>query len=353
MELDNAIIDFFFPGKSCDSIEAISSGHINSTYKISLEGKEYILQNINTHVFDPIQLSKNIEVVTQHLKNKDYQYRILTPFVPENRTPHFEYQGEYWRIFEFIDHTETFEKAKNAKQAYKAALAFSDFIKSLNDLDHSAVKPALPGFMDFRGRFTNMQKAIEQNPVLRKQEMSEEIDYLVREYKNWSSFFDFIEDCPWHVIHADAKISNLLFNKNTGDPECIIDLDTLMPGPVVYDFSEMVRSYTNLENEDSVNISPAIMSWEILEELIRGFSEGIGSILTEKEWLSLEKGAAFVTYIQAVRFLTDYVNGDIYYKVKYPRHNYDRTINQIALYKAIISKSEEISRLFKKLREQI
>lgn len=315
-------------------ITVLNSGHINSTYLIKNRQKRFILQQINTAIFkEPKVLAQNISVLSNHLKNKDYPNEILNQLPFKDGAYLFE---NSWRILEFIEDSQSFEKVASAKQAYEAARFLSEFYFYLNDLNPGLIKDSIPGFLDFNLRFEQFEQALKNADDERIKTAKNEIDFVLKNQNILTEWNKISAEIPNRIIHADPKISNFLFDKKNNDKiKALIDWDTLMRGPVLYDFGDMVRSHTNLAAEDDAE-TENIFSSENFKALKTGFLTHLKSKLTTVETENLDLAAQLVIYIQALRFLTDYLNKDRYYHIAYPVQNLNRSKNQIRLLKELI-----------------
>lgn len=325
------------------SIIPINDGHINTTLRVDInEGDntlQFILQKINHHIFKkPEVIMHAIEVVNQHLQEANYQYEILET-VPnlEGQLLSRDDNQDYWRMTKFIPDTYCVTKVTDKSQAYEAAKTLSVFYSKILDLNPELIESSIPGFIDFEKRINDYKKALEKASEERKNEAYEEVSF-VNEYLNLPEVFIQNQkngNFPLRIVHADPKISNVLFDNHTHKGRSVIDLDTLMPATILYDFGDMVRSYTNLKEEDDPN-PENVFSKEYYDAVKEGFLSHTSKSLTETEKENLDYAGQVVVFIQAVRFLTDFLDGDQYYKIKYPTHNLDRTKNQINLLKELL-----------------
>lgn len=316
-------------------VRKLTSGHINRSFLVTDRNRKFVLQEVNTEVFkDAMQISQNILNVSSHLKRKKYPYPVLNLLSFSN--------GEIllsskWRIFDFIADTQSFEKPQSAIQVYEAARFLSEFYLYINDLNPKLIKDSIPCFLDFNLRLQQFKTALNSTVNDRIKKAEKEIEFLTENkviLEKWNSA---LNQFPKRIIHADPKISNFLFDKNSDEKIiALIDWDTLMTGPLLYDFGDMARSYTNLAREEDGN-AKEIFSPENYSALKDGFTFHLKDTLTEIEVENMDLAAQTVIYIQAVRFLTDYLNGDIYYHIHYPLQNLDRTKNQIQLMKELIN----------------
>jgi Ser/Thr protein kinase RdoA (MazF antagonist) len=326
------ILKKYFPFDDSISIKPIDNGLINSTFEINNQGKRYILQKINTHIFkNPDAIIENHCKVNEILRQNNYP-KICIDIIHNcegdllTKTPN----GEAWRLMSFVESSQTLLKITSPKTAEKAALAFAEFYLCLNQKSVN-LQEVLPNFLDFELRINDYNKALANTTIELKENAKEAIQF-VEKYKelplqwiNWTKN----HELPSRIIHADPKISNILFDENE-NAICIIDLDTLMNNTLLYDFGDMARSYTNrLQEDDASQINN--FDAQVYEALKNGFLQPLQHFLEKIELENLDYAAQVVIYIQAIRFLTDYLDGSIYYSVKYENHNLDRTHNQINL----------------------
>lgn len=322
---ENPALDF--------EVKTLVSGHINRTYLILNHGRKFIVQRINTKVFkQPEILAQNILNVSNHLKSKNYPHQFLKPVLFSDGK--FIYDSE-WRIFEFIEDSQSFEKAKSNNQVYEAAKFLSEFYSYLNDLDPAEIGDSIPGFLDFNLRYRQFETALENADRSRIENSKFEIEFVISNQKILNEWNKISTEIPTRIIHADPKISNFLFDKDSDEKIiALIDWDTFMRGPILYDFGDMARSYTNLKNEDDPS-GGEIFSQKNYDALKSGFLFYLKDQLTKTEIENLDTAAKTVIYVQAVRFLTDYLNGDIYYHIDFSEQNLNRTKNQINLLKGL------------------
>lgn len=311
------------------SFKQLTSGHINQTYLINNNGEKLLLQKLNTQVFKNLEvISQNILVVGNHLKQKRYTDEILEliPFADGD----YLYRDE-WRMFKYMLNTQTFLKVQSESQAYEAAKYLSSFHASLSDIELKKITDSIDGFLDFEARSKQYQEALLNATESRLKKAEESIMFLKENKSILEEWLSLLPKIPTRIIHADPKISNFLFDeKDENKVVALIDWDTILRGSILYDFGDMVRSYTNLKEEDCAEAGNNF-SLENYMALEKGFLYHLKEVLTQKEIQNLELAAKTVIYVQAMRFLTDYLNGDIYYSVQRPEHNLDRTNSQINL----------------------
>lgn len=307
----------------------LTSGHINKTYLLTNNGEQLVVQKLNSKIFTNLEsISQNILNLGNHLKEKQFPYKILE--LVSFNTGDYLYEGK-WRIFKFIDETQTFLKVQSATQAFEAAKFLSYFHSNLTDLALHHVQDSLAGFLDFEMRSQQYQKAIHNADTSRLENAKNAINYLQENHNILQEWMALLPKIPTRIIHADPKISNFLFDSK--DPNkilALIDWDTFMLGSILYDFGDMVRSYTNLKEESDPETGNNF-SLENYRAIEKGFLMYLKDTLTPIEIENLSLGAKVVIYIQAMRFLTDYLNNDVYYATQRAEQNLDRTKNQINL----------------------
>ncbi|MDO4488445.1 MAG: aminoglycoside phosphotransferase family protein [Eubacteriales bacterium] len=339
-ELINIIKRFDLP----DDIYSVScpeGGHINNTFKLSFPEGNYILQRINTEVFKrPVELTANIVKVTDHLRKVISENggnpgrETLTPVLTkDNKAYTVDDDGCYWRCFLFIDDTVCYLEKVEPAFFKKCGLAFGRFQSQLSDLSADEIYETIPDFHNTYKRMLQFNASVERDAAGRADEIREEIEALMSRsfYADLYKKLTDNNEIPVRITHNDAKLSNILFDKETNEPLCIIDFDTIMPGLSIYDFGDSIRTgaCSSLEDEpdtDKVHFLPE--QYKAYEE---GFIEGSAGRLTAREHELLPYGAMMITYEQALRFLADYLDGDVYYHIDRPSHNLDRTRVQIKL----------------------
>lgn len=317
------------------TLQQIGSGHINRTYLLSTQnGEKYILQSINTHVFkDPFAIANNIKAVADYLKTNYPDYLFPTPKSTLNGHLMFAHGDDYWRLLPFVDHTTAFDTLSNPKQAYEAAKQFGKLSRLLNNFDTSLLKPTIPGFHDLSWRYEQftfaLSKADEQLKAKAKHEIETALHYhyIVDYYKS----FEHSKNFPDRVMHHDTKISNVLLDTTSFNGVCVIDLDTLMPGKFISDLGDMMRTYLCAFSENETDLSKINIRLDYFKATIEGYLSEMAGILTETEKELILFSGKYMIYMQALRFLTDYLNGSIYYPFSYPEQNLDRTKNQFKL----------------------
>ncbi|MDE3201135.1 MAG: aminoglycoside phosphotransferase family protein [Acidobacteriota bacterium] len=340
------------------SAEAIGSGHIHDTLHVTFtSGKwesEYILQRINRTIFPNVPaLMSNMQRVTEHLAKElaghpDAERRALTLIPTRNEATWCQDQaGEYWRCFRAIPRTRTFDAVESTEQAFQAAKAFGCFQRLLSSLPAESLIETIPGFHHTPSRFAALREAIANDVAGRMAGCKREIEFaLVREPLSRV----LVEaNLPLRITHNDTKLNNVLFDEESGEGICVIDLDTVMPGLTAYDFGDMVRTTACAAAEDEQDLALVQMDFALFEALLRGFLEPVGSALPHAERMSLAQGGQVITFEQGIRFLTDYLRGDTYYKVHREGQNLDRCRAQFKLLASMEEQSQAVNALVEKV----
>lgn len=326
------------------SVLPFGSGHINDTYRVinrDPAGIDYLLQRINHHVFNDVPaLMQNLLYVTKHLMQKlseingsDLEKEVITIVETRGGQPYFkDDEGNYWRVFRFLKNTRSYDQVTTEIQAYEGGKAFGRFQALLADLDIGLIKDTIPDFHNIEWRLSKLEKAVAIDKVGRLAGVSHEIDFLKNRKDEMSQILRLGRAgiLAQRIVHNDTKFNNVLLDSND-KAQCVIDLDTVMPGYVAYDFGDSIRTIVNTAKEDEVNIELIDINISLFESYTNGYLKEAASFLTRAEVDSLLKGALLLPYIQAVRFLTDYLEGDHYFKIQSPDHNLQRTRAQLAL----------------------
>ncbi|MBK8568221.1 MAG: aminoglycoside phosphotransferase family protein [Saprospiraceae bacterium] len=333
------IVQHFFDYQQLVSLSPFGTGHINDTYRLEIvvggQPQTWLLQRLNHHVFrQPEAVMQNIQLVAEHLGKQDYSLKILSPRPTlDGQWLHHDETGNYWRVFPFFDKTASYEQVETPGQAYAAAKAFGAFARALDSLDAAQLQETIPNFHDGRWRLEQFHQAVQNAIPERLAEARAEVDAILEH----QSLFQRVADLhlPLRAIHHDTKVNNLLFDAASDKAHptavAVIDLDTVMPGIVLSDFGDLVRTATSLANEDEADLNKIHFRQAIYNALLEGFLSQMGDILTPEERSALPLAGPWLTLMQAVRFIGDYIVGDIYYKVKYAGHNLVRGRGQLAL----------------------
>jgi len=331
--------------------ELCKIGHINETYTATYDQGgvtvRYIHQKINQGVFrEPVKVMENVMRVTEHLQRKlrdqgarQYTRRALT-VVPthDGRPYHVDGNGDFWRTFVFVERVQSFEAVHTEAQAYEAGRAFGEFQSLLADLPGGRLHETIPDFHNARKRFAALKRAVEENRVGRAASARAEIDFALAQEPWIGTLLDAqaAGEIPERITHNDTKFNNVMLDWETGRALCVVDLDTVMPGLVHYDFGDMVRTTTSPTLEDEEDLSKVAMRMPMFQALARGYLEATRDFLTPAEKKYLAFAGRLITYIIGIRFLTDYLSGDVYFRVHRPGHNLDRCRTQFKLVRSIM-----------------
>ena len=325
------------------SKETKQSGNINRTYAVNTaDGKQYILQRVNTYVFkQPQALMENIVGVTSFLAQKiqkdggDPLRQTLTPLPAKDGTYFYEdpTAGGFWRLYYLITDAIAYDSAVRSGILGEAARTFGKFQRQLEDYPAETLHETIPDFHNTVARYEAFETAVAEDAAGRASEVEEEIRKL-RHLKPYAALIvDGIKEgrIPVRVTHNDTKLNNVLMDVETGKGLCVIDLDTVMPGSLLYDFGDSIRFAANNTAEDDPDLSRVFLRTELYEEYVAGFLAGVGDAITPEEIALLPESVLILTYELALRFMTDYLNGDKYFKLLYPEHNLVRTRAQLRL----------------------
>jgi len=341
------------------SCEPYGSGHINDTFKLVMlqsgRAVDYILQRVNTRVFQrPVELMENIERVTRHQRLKlagdpDASRKALT-LVPTTGGKPFALDGsDFWRCYLFIENAQTYDVLKNTSLAYSAAFAFGGFQSSLADLPAPRLHEVIPGFHDTPRRVARLEEVAKLDPMGRLASARAEFDAIMARKDEYGKLINLGREgaIPERITHNDTKVNNLLIDDFSGEGICVLDLDTVMPGLCLYDFGDMVRTGTNTAEEDEVNLDKVQMSFPMFEAILRGYLSSAGGFLTPAERENLPFSGKLITLEVGIRFLTDYLSGDKYFKTRRPTHNLERARNQFKLVECIEQQMDKMNFLVK------
>lgn len=349
--------EFAIAGEFLEGVE-IDSGHINSTYLVVYEepnGKQakYILQRINEYVFkDPLQVMRNVEIVTRHINwkvlrvKKDLGGQTLNIYPARGGKSYAIGQnGGIWRCYNFIENCQTHDVVENSRQAYQAAKAFGSFQDLVSDLPVEEVTETIPDFHNTPKRYAMLMEAVAADTEDRVKHVTAEIDFIRQREGLCKQLVELAAQgkLPVRVTHNDTKLNNVMMDSDTDEAVCVIDLDTVMPGLSLYDFGDLVRTATSPAEEDEKDLSKVEMRMSMFEALAEGYIDGC-DCLTPLEIENLVTGGKLMTLEVGIRFLTDYLEGDQYFKTKYDEHNLVRCRTQLKLVECIESKEVEMNK---------
>lgn len=339
------------------------SGHINDTYCIWADQAgqrlRYILQRINHNVFrQPVPLMENVQRVTEHALNRLLEsgnkeaYRRTLTLVPALTGKAYgeDAEGNIWRVYPFIERARTYDQIETPRQCEEAARAFGEFQKLTADLPGEPLFETIPGFHNTKSRYDALLAAIKEDKMGRAKDVQKEIDFYLSRQAEGSIVVDYLAsgELPLRCTHNDTKLNNVMLDDVTGEGICVIDLDTTMPGSAIYDFGDMVRTATSPAAEDEKDVSKVTMRMFMFEALVKGYLASASDFLTPLERSLLPFSGKLLTLECGIRFLTDYLSGDVYFKIHRPEHNLDRTRTQIALVESIEQQLDEMQAVLAK-----
>jgi len=312
----------------------ITAGHINYTYKISGQ-QSFILQRVNKTIFkQPEQIANNLRLASDHLKKTHPSYLFLGSIPStDGKEMIYDEEGYPWRLFPFIQNAITVDKVENEKEAFNAAYGFGELTARLWDVDANSFQETIPRFHDPSLRYAQFEQAIRDDKANRKQGVQELVDQCQSQFRLVEQYERLIKSSvlSLRIMHNDTKINNILFDQETRQPVCVIDLDTLMPGYFIYDLGDMIRTFVSPVSEEEKDLTKVIFRSTIYEALIKGYFKAMGNCLSEEQKKLAPFSGYMMTYIMALRFLADYLNGDVYYQTHYSDQNLIRARNQMHL----------------------
>ncbi len=332
--------------------ETIQMGNVNQTYKVNFlladgKPKSFLVQNVNTYAFrDPVGLMENIDKVTEHIRVKNPGQLCLHFHHTWDRKTYVEDGKNFWRMTNFIPSV-TYNAVQDPTIIYNAGIAFGEFQEQLSDFDIRELKETIPGFHDTRRRYESFRQAVQEDKMGRAKQCRKEIDYLLLVEDIACTLTDLYNrgELPLRVTHNDTKINNVLFNPEDNRALVVIDLDTVMPGLMGNDFGDAIRFAANFAEEDCPDPEKAGVNLSVFRAFAEGFLKKTADAITPKERETLALSSICLTAEVAVRFLDDYLRGDLYFKIKDPQHNLTRTRCQIALCQDMLKKRQEMEKI--------
>lgn len=360
VRLKDVIEAFVFKGTLEECI-SYGSGHINDTYRLTYDtGKHYILQKMNKDIFTkPVELMENIRGVTSWLRDKiqknggDPERETLNIVMTKEGLPyHVDTEGEYWRAYLFIENAICYDMVKDENDFYQSAVSFGHFQRMLADYPAETLHETIPNFHDTVNRLAQFKKAVENDVCGRAALVEKEIRFVLDRTELAHVLVDMQKEgkLPLRVTHNDTKLNNIMIDKETGKGICVIDLDTVMPGLSVNDFGDSIRFGASTGAEDEQDLSKISCDLHLYEVYVKGFIEGCDGALTEAELDALPLGAILMTFECGMRFLTDYLEGDHYFKIHREGHNLDRCRTQFKLVEDMEEKLPQMKAIIDKYR---
>jgi len=344
----NEILESYGLSVNTSLIEKVETGLINRTWKITADNKVYILQQINLQVFKhPPDISENMLKLNKYLTEHYPDYLFVSPlattsgeYLVQNKV------GDYYRLLPFIKDSHTINTVSTRQEAYGAARQFGQFSSLLSRFNIQELNYTLPDFHNLILRFNQFEQAYNQSTPERLTEAEPAISDTFRHKYLVETYASIIKDntIPLRVIHHDTKISNVLFDKNSKGL-CVIDLDTVMPGYFISDIGDMMRTYLSPANEEEQDFTKITIREDYFEAIIAGYFSEMAKELTDSEIKLCLYAGNYMIYMQAIRFLTDYLNGDIYYPVAYENHNLIRAQNQFTLLHKYLEAEKKLNKI--------
>ena len=360
--LEDAVYAFGF-GTNCSYVKPFGEGHINETYAVYMpeqDGQDvprYVLQRINTNVFkNPDQVMDNIFGVTEYLRNVirqdggDLDRETLSYIKTKDGESYFEDDnGQPWRCLHYVPNSVCYQQVERPEQFYQSAVSFGHFLKQLGDYPAESLYETIPQFHDTVKRFRDFDDAQRKDVKNRARHCRPEIDFVLKRENDCGVLMQQLEEglLPLRVTHNDTKLNNILFDADTGKGLCIIDLDTIMPGLAANDFGDSIRFGASTAEEDEKDLEKVHFDINLYEMYVKGYLETAKDVLTPEEIASLPWGARLMTLECGMRFLADFLQGDVYFKTAYPEHNLVRARTQFRLVEEMEEQFDEMNRILK------
>lgn len=345
-----------------EKVEPFGSGHIHDTFYVKTQAAtspDYLLQRVNHHVFKDVPaVMENIHLVTTHLRHRlaaepgaRPEREVLT-LVPTHQQKSFlqDQQGNFWRLYLFLKNTRSYDIVRTKQQAYEGGRAYGKFQALLTDLQAELLHETIPDFHNIQSRLRLFEAALEQDTLARATSVAEEIAFIRERAAPMSLILQLGQEgkLPVRITHNDTKFNNVLLDADD-KAQCVIDLDTVMPGFVAYDFGDAIRTSVNAAAEDEKDLSKISVNLELFKGFTKGYLQETSKFLTDSELDSLILGVTLLPFIMGLRFLTDYLDGDNYYKTEFEGHNLQRARAQFRL----VQKLEEQQDVLQDLIQQI
>lgn len=341
-------------------LNSINNGIINTTYVVKTDDKgninKYLLQKINTSIFtEPFKLMKNIENVTKYISLNDSESKdTINVIKAKNGLPLYVTSDpfshkEYYRVYNYIDNTISYNKSEKTEIVYNTGKAFGHFCKVLRDFPINDLEEIIKDFHNTKKRYDKLIETYKLNPVNRNNRAFKQISEIISREEECSVLVNLLEDnkIPYRVTHNDTKVNNVLMDSVTKEPVAVIDLDTVMKGSGLYDYGDGVRSAVSNALEDETNLDNVYINMDMFKAYTDGYLSEMAPYLNEEEILNMANSIKIITLELAIRFLDDYLSGDTYFKTNYDDHNLDRCKNQLKLVNDIDEKLEEMNSYIK------
>jgi len=359
LDIEEILKGFGFEGKLVSS-KPYGSGHINDTYLLEIDDakgkvRKIVMQRLNHIIFNkPIEVMANILAVTSYLRERIVEQggnpnrETLNVISAASGQPYFiDSQGNYWRTYHYVEDTISYDKVENKQDFYESAYAFGNFQSLLSEYPADTLYETIPKFHDTKARFQRLQEAIAKDACKRAKDVQSEIAFALARQDITEIFGDLLEkgEIPLRVTHNDTKLNNVLFDLKTRKGICVIDLDTVMPGLAAHDFGDAIRYGANTGAEDEKDLSKISCDVELFEIYTEGYLRGCGGRLSDKEIEMLPMGAKVISFECGMRFLTDYLEGDQYFKIHRAGQNLDRCRTQFKLVEDMEQKWSQLNEI--------
>jgi len=329
-------------------IEPVGSGHINNTYIAKGNQQSWIVQKLNHRVFtQPEAIEQNIQLCQAYLQEKDPNYLFLAPISNQKGVYTTKIANSYWRIFPFISEGIAFDTLSDPKQAYQAAKKFGELSRLLDGVTLADFKETIPAFHDLSLRFKQFEQALIKAPEQLKEAAAQAIALALAHREIAETFEKLKKTLPLRIQHHDTKISNVLLHHESYAAVCVIDLDTLMPGYFLSDVGDMMRTYLCAYDENESDLEKITVREEYFKAIVSGYLSEMVEVLSSEEKAELLFAGKFILYMQALRFLSDFLQGNTYYPISYPEQNLIRSLNQFQLLKSIVEKEKNLEQIIR------
>jgi len=339
------VLEMYEFGKRAVKMEPFGNGHINKTYLVLTDNDEkFILQRINTNVFKkPKEVMRNIELVTNYIREvvakaaKDPSRAALEIIPTVNNKTYAHFDDMYWRCYRFVQGAKSYEIIENPEMFYEVGKAVGVFQRQLQDFPIDKLYITIPNFHNTGARFRRFKQVVNDDVKRRGIEVFNEIKFVYNREEGVSKIVNMLEagEIPTRVTHNDTKLNNIMIDEITHKAICVVDLDTVMPGSVLYDFGDAIRVGASTAQEDETDLSKVHLDLNLFKNFSKGFLEKCHQILVDKEIENLVESARIITLECGMRFLTDYLEGDIYFSINHPDHNLERARTQFKLVEEI------------------
>lgn len=335
-------------------ISPFGNGLINRTFLVETTNNTYLLQQINNYVFKDVDgLMNNIYEVTNHLKNKNAT--TFSIIKTKNGKNYLKHGDSYFRLYSFVSNSVCYEGLTNLEMVYQDGEAFGEFHKLLADLDSNSIIETISNFHNTPYRLTKLISRAEKDEYNRLDECKDELNYVLNNKDTISKIIDGLTklEIPTRIVHNDPKINNILFDKDSGNIKCVVDLDTIMPGSILFDYGDALRSLFTGENQSSKDSSLLKVNLNLFEAYTKGYLFGAKEFLTSKEIELMPMSIYIISMELAIRFLDDYLDGDKYFKTSFEKENLYRAKNQIALAKDVYQNLTNMERIVEKISREL